>query len=123
VANGGLVGHSFTNAGYGFQEIGVTNPTTPVAFSGLRMTPTSPFLGLTKHHLSILGNGRATGEGGVCLGDSGGPNCYEGVGAPLANLEVSLNVGQGAHACDAGINTGQRLDLPEVLAFLDPWVD
>lgn len=27
--NGGLVGHSFVNVGYGFQQISFVNPTTP----------------------------------------------------------------------------------------------
>lgn len=122
-AKGGLVDHSFTDVGYGFQDISFVNPTTPIAFSGLRMVATSPFLGLTKDHLTMLENDRATAEGGVCMGDSGGPNFFGPAGTSSANLQVGLNVGQGYHDCGAGTTTSQRLDLPEALAFLDRWTD
>lgn len=120
---GGLVDHSFTDVGFGFQQISFVNPTTPIAFNGLRMVATSPFVGLTTDHLVMLGNNRATAEGGVCIGDSGGPNFLGHSGTLGGNLEVSLNVGQGNHGCAAGIMSSQRLDLPEVLAFLDPWLE
>ena len=115
-ANGSLTATSFTNVGYGFQSISFVNPTTPVAFDGRRMTSTSPFGGLTKDHLLTLENGNATGEGGVCMGDSGGPNF-------LGDVVVGLNVGQGYHGCDIGNNASQRLDLPAVLEFLGPFAD
>jgi hypothetical protein len=119
----GLVGHSFTDVGFGFQNISFKNPTTPTAFNGLRMAATSPFVGLTRDHLTMLQNDRATGEGGICLGDSGGPNFFGARGTPSGALQVSLNVGQGGHGCGTGITASQRLDLPDVLAFLDPWTD
>ena len=120
-AHGGLARQSVTNVGYGFQSVSTRNPTTPIAFNGLRMTSTSPILGLTRDHLTTLENGRATGEGGVCMGDSGGPNFLGTAVGPNGTLQVSLNVGQGYHGCDAGINSSQRLDLPSVLGFLAPF--
>lgn len=80
---------------------------------------TSPFVGLTQDHLLTLENGNATGEGGVCLSDSGGPNFYGPAGSPFGNLVVGLNVGHGYHACGVGNNASQRLDLPQVLTFLE----
>ena len=122
-AKGSLVDHGFTNVGFGFQEISFVNPTTPIAFNGLRMLAKSPFLGLTRDHLTMLENDRATGEGGGCMGDSGGPNFFGAPGTSLGNLQVSLNTGRGYHDCGAGTTTSQRLDLPEVLAFLGPWLE
>jgi hypothetical protein len=122
-ARGGLVGQSFTNVGYGLQSGSFVNRNTPFEWNGLRMTSTSPYLALTRDHLVLLENPRATGEGGVCTGDSGGPNFMGAPGTPLGNLAVSLNVGRGYHDCDTGMTTSQRLDLPEVLGFLAPYFD
>ncbi len=122
-SNGGLVGHSFTNVGYGQQSGSFVNKNVPNEWNGLRMVATAPFVGLSKDHVAMLENGRATGEGGVCTGDSGGPNFYGSAGTAYGNLAVSLNVGQGYHDCGAGVTTSQRLDLPSVLDFLAPWRD
>lgn len=122
-SNGGLVGHSFTSVGYGQQSGSFVNKNVPNEWNGLRMATTTPFLGLSKDHLAMLQNRRATGEGGVCIGDSGGPNFYGSAGTANGNLAVSLNVGQGYHDCEAGATTSQRLDLPSVLEFLAPWTD
>jgi hypothetical protein len=122
-ARGGLVGHSFTNVGYGLQSGSFVNRNTPFEWNGLRMTSTSPYLGLTRDHLVLLENPRATGEGGVCTGDSGGPNFIGAAGSTHGHLAVSLNVGRGYHDCDDGMTTSQRLDLPEVLAFLEQFLD
>lgn len=116
-AVGGLVGASLVNVGYGVQRFGWNNPTVTPLFDGLRRVSTSPYLGLTKSHLMYLMNERATGEGGICVLDSGGPQFYDG-------LEVAINTGIGMAPCTGGaIGSSQRLDLPEVLDFLEPWME
>lgn len=123
VAGGDLAGHDLTNVGYGFDSIGWRNPTTPVAFDGRRLMATTPALGLTRDHLNLLQNLSATDGGGICMGDSGGPNFWGPADSATADLQVALNVGQGQHGCGIGGSASQRLDLPEVLAFLHPWID
>lgn len=117
-AQGGLVGQSLVNVGYGLQRFGWSNPTVWPLFDGLRRVSSSPYLGLTKDHLLYQMNATATGEGGVCLFDSGGPQFLDG-------FEVSLTTGIGVAPCAPGaIGASQRLDLPGVLAFLaDPWTE
>lgn len=113
-ANGGLVGSSLENVGYGLQRYGWRNPTIWPLFDGLRRVSTSAYLGLTKDHLLYLMNS-AAGSGGICVFDSGGPQFLNGI-------EVSLSTGIGAAPCSVGaIGASQRLDLPEVLEFLEPW--
>lgn len=123
VAGGDLAGHALTLVGYGFDSISWRNPTTPVAFDGRRLVATAPALGITLDHVGLLQNLSATGDGGVCTGDSGGPDFWGPAGSGAADLQVALNVGRGFHDCGIGGSASQRLDLPAVLAFLDPWVD
>lgn len=116
-AAGGLVGVSLVNVGYGVQRFGYNNPTVAPFFDGLRRFSTSPYLGLTKSHVMYLMNERATGEGGICVLDSGGPQFYD-------ELEVAINTGIGMAPCAGGaIGSSQRLDLPEVLDFLEGWTE
>jgi hypothetical protein len=75
-AKGGLVDQMFVNVGYG---TGATR-TGPPAFpwTGLREYSLSEFMGLQPNWLGLLMNSNATGEGGDCYGDSGGPKFFEG---------------------------------------------
>lgn len=116
-ARSGLVGDRLVNVGYGLQQFGWANPTIWPLFDGLRRVSTSPYLGLTKDHVLYQMNATATGEGGVCVLDSGGPQFLEG-------YEVSLTTGIGVAPCAPGaIGASQRLDVPGVLEFLEPWTE
>ena len=42
-----------------------------------RWYSTSPYGGLTQNNLHLQGNHQATGQGGTCFGDSGGPHFWE----------------------------------------------
>jgi hypothetical protein len=55
----------------------------------------------------------AQGKGGICFGDSGGPDILTGTSTILA---VNSYVTNGN--C-AGVTYSQRVDLPEILAFID----
>jgi secreted trypsin-like serine protease len=59
----------------------------------------------------------ATGDGGTCYGDSGGPHFLGGVDS---NLEVALTV-TGDAVCKA-TDRDYRLDTPEAREFLDDYV-
>jgi hypothetical protein len=115
---GGLRGHSFVNVGYGWvpNDRGRPDGVPP----GLRRMTTSPFMALTQGYLKLLMRTDATGEGGTCFGDSGAPSLYEPVPGARSNLAVAVTTG-GDRWCRA-MGRNQRLDLPEVRAFLDDFV-
>lgn len=120
-AAGGLRGHSFTAVGYGYEGLDRSefSPNAERVWLGHRLVSTSPFMALTRDLLFTQANSAATGEGGTCFYDSGGPHFFslDGEGS---NLVVALQSG-GDMTCQA-LNTSQRLDMPEVLAFLAPYV-
>ena len=117
-AQGGLRGHSFVNVGYGVVPNDRGRPS--FEWDGQRRRSTSPFKGLTDAYLLLHMRTDATGEGGVCFGDSGAPEFFEPVPGELSNLAVSLTVG-GDAVCRAQ-SRNQRLDIPSVRAFLDDFV-
>jgi hypothetical protein len=113
-ANGGLVGTSFDNVGYGVHPAWKKAPPS-FGFDGKRWFSTSPFQGLTKTWLKLLMNNDATGEGGVCYGDSG-----SGHFLPGTNRIVATTTG-GDAVCRAE-SYNYRLDTAVARAFLDDYV-
>jgi secreted trypsin-like serine protease len=91
------------NVGYGFDSA-----KTPV-FDGVRRTSTSVLAKVDATTISLK-----LREGGVCFGDSGGPQ--------LAGDVVAAIVSTGNKTC-SGQSTGYRLDTPSARAFLAPYVD
>lgn len=120
-ANGGLVGHSFVNVGYGLGDPGrsLISPTAELPWTGEREASTSRYMALTRDHLFLLENGQATGGGGTCGGDSGGP-AYFAASGEGANLVVALNT-SGDPACVA-LSQRTRLDREDVLEFLESYL-
>jgi Trypsin len=116
-ARGGLVGHVFEVVGYGVNGIdrSVASPNVMVTWFGMRFVATQPFMALTPYYLKLLANSNATGLGGVCLGDSGGPVFW----TPGSRLVVALT-SAGDSKCQA-LNEHQRLDTASVLDFLAPF--
>jgi V8-like Glu-specific endopeptidase len=116
--DGTLNGTRFTSVGYGIQEPvpgpgGITN-----AFPMERWVASGEFNALTPAWLRISQN-QATGDGGTCSGDSGGPQ-FLGSGANETNTQVSITI-TGDVFCFA-TNVDYRLDTPQARTFLAPFV-
>lgn len=117
-ARGELVGHSFVNVGYGVIPTDRGEPN--FQRDPIRRVSTSPFKGLTPAYLLLNMRTDATGEGGVCYGDSGSPKFFEPVPGARSNLVPAITFG-GDRICRAH-NYNQRLDIPSVRSFLDDFV-
>ncbi len=98
-----LRGQLFTNVGYG--SVGRETGGGPARFlyDLQRRVSLAPFSALTRSSLKLQGNLSATGLGGVCFGDSGGP-AFLGGSATIAAITSGGN-----QAC-AGPSDAYRLD-------------
>ncbi len=118
-ADGALKGQEFTSVGYGIASAGIGVPfRAPLenwSFDGLRNQALSPFAALDKGFLYLLANEDATGEGGACYGDSGGPQFIGDT-----NTIVSLT-SSGDRVCRA-INVNTRVDTVNAREFLGRYV-
>ena len=74
-AKGALSDAIFINVGYGTSATKTGQPS--FSFDGRRYWSESEFMGLQKFWLGLLMNASATGLGGDCYGDSGGPKFLE----------------------------------------------
>jgi hypothetical protein len=121
-AGGGLRGHIFVNVGYGLTSVdrSLLSPTVTATTDGLRRMSTSPFMALTMNQLLLLENVSATGQGGTCAGDSGGPKFYEAIPGVLSNLVVAITT-SGDPVCRS-LSQNQRLDTASARSFLDDFV-
>lgn len=113
-AAGTLQNTTFVNVGYGVTTDFKGGPPAQT-FDGMRRRSTSPYSGLTPIWLHLLANNDATGQGGTCFGDSGGPHFLGD-----SNLVVSVTSWGDTH-CRA-LNMTQRLDTEAARAFLDDYV-
>ena len=117
-AAGTLNGTYFTSVGYGIQEPqtgpgGITN-----SFPMERWYAAGEFDALNATWLRISQND-ATGDGGTCNGDSGGPQ-FLGAGNTETNTQVSITI-TGDVFCYA-TNVDYRIDTPQARAFLGQFV-
>ena len=117
-ADGTLKGQLFTSVGYGILE-----PTTGAggithAFPMVRRYSVGHFWALTSAWLR-LAQTQATGDGGTCNGDSGGPE-FLGAGANETPIQVSVTI-TGDVQCYA-TNVDYRLDTPQARDFLGQFV-
>jgi secreted trypsin-like serine protease len=117
-ANGTLNRALFTSVGYGIQEPetgpgGITHD-----FPMERWYAAGEFNALNKSWLRIS-QVQATGDGGTCSGDSGGPQ-FLGAGATETKTQVSITI-TGDLECFA-TNVTYRLDTPQARAFLGQFV-
>jgi Trypsin len=103
-----LDGASFRLVGYGADpDYSAAEPRYFIR--GYRQTATAPFLDLTAAQLLLQG-AAASGQGGLCLGDSGSPQFLGGSGTAVSLLSA---VGDTCRDIVA-----QRLDLPSDRRFL-----
>jgi secreted trypsin-like serine protease len=109
-AKGKLSKALFINVGYGTSATRRGIPDFP--YDGLRKSSKSEFMGLQPTWLGLLMNTSATGEGGDCYGDSGGPKFLDG----NTNM-VLATVTTGDYPCRS-TTWDWRLDTPEARGFL-----
>jgi hypothetical protein len=117
-ASGALNRALFTSVGYGIQEPqpgpgGITSD-----FPMERWRSVGEFDALNKAWLRIAQT-QATGDGGTCSGDSGGPQ-FLGGGASETTTQTSITI-TGDVFCFA-TNVTYRLDTPQARAFLRQFV-
>jgi hypothetical protein len=115
-AGDGLRGRWFTTVGYGLGGLdrSLSSKHVSISFDGFRNVSSAPFGSLTKSHLGVLENTNATGGGGTCNGDSGGPAFPDWPGAP--NYQVAIT-SSGDPVCRAQ-SRRQRLDTAVVQDWL-----
>jgi hypothetical protein len=113
-ANGGLVGQTFVNVGYGVIPSWKGAP-PEFTFDGKRNVSTSLFQALTQTWLKLLMNNDATGLGGVCYGDSGSGHFLPGTSTIVATTT-------GGDAVCRAENYNYRLDTAAARDFLDDYV-
>jgi len=108
----------FTAVGYGdYAEVpDVKKP--PFPNDGYRRYAVSAFNSLGPSYLRLSQND-ATGNGGTCNGDSGGPNFF-GAGATETNVIAAITI-TGDTLCNS-TNVDYRLDIPTAQDFLRQYV-
>jgi hypothetical protein len=111
---GQLRGQSFINVGYGSGASLKGGPSFP--YDGLRNVSLSRFMALQPNWLGLLMNTSATGQGGDCYGDSGGPKFLES--DPTTVLAIVVT---GDTPCRA-TTWDYRLDTPSARAFLGEYL-
>jgi hypothetical protein len=104
----------FVNVGYGTSSTRTGPPDFP--FDGKRSYSRSEFMGLQPTWLGLLMNNNATGQGGDCYGDSGGPKFIDG-----NSTMIVATVTTGDYPCRA-TTWDWRLDTPEARGFLGQYV-
>jgi hypothetical protein len=123
-ARNGLRGQDFTNVGYGatgYHFGGGAPQLTDFAIATRRIS-TSPFQALEPAVLRLLETTSATGEGGVCFGDSGSARLLNVAGRDVAVAIVSTSPRGASPFCTGGTPFNYRLDTPSARAFLGQFV-
>ena len=113
-AQGALSKTLFVNVGYGNSANRRGQPS--FGWDGKRNMSKSEFMALQPTWLGLLMNTSATGEGGDCYGDSGGPKFLDG-----NPNRIYATVTTGDFWCRA-TTWDWRLDTPEARAFLGQFV-
>ncbi|MEJ2707366.1 MAG: trypsin-like serine protease [Anaerolineales bacterium] len=114
-AEGALKGQSFVTVGYGTVRDDKTGGFHPLYWEGARRFATGTYNALTKSWLKISMN-PATGDGGTCYGDSGGPHFLGD-----SDMVVSVTV-TGDAPCRA-TDVTYRLDTESARSYLKDFVD
>ena len=107
----GLAGSTFTLVGYGADpDYSAAQPR--YLAPGYRQTATAPYLALTSGQLHLEGS-HQSGQGGLCLGDSGSPQFLGASNVAVSQLSA---VGDTCRQIVA-----QRLDAPADRGFASGW--
>ncbi|HYH79991.1 MAG TPA: trypsin-like serine protease [Longimicrobium sp.] len=113
-AQNGLNNTLFVNVGYGVSASRTGIPSFP--YDGTRKYSKSEYMGLQPYWLGLLMNASATGLGGDCYGDSGGPKFIDG-----RTDMVVATVTTGDYNCRA-TTWDYRLDTNSAREFLGRFV-
>ena len=113
-AQNGLNNQLFLNVGYGGDATITGKPA--FTYDGVRKVSKSPFQSLQGSWLVLKMNSHATGEGGDCYGDSGGPKFIDGNTSMIVALVVTGDVPCRSTTKD------YRLDIPQARTFLAQYV-
>ena len=108
----------FTSVGYGAQSVTSGPGGKTFHYQDTRYVSTGTLNSVTPAWLRISQN-PATGNGGTCYGDSGGPN-FLGAGSNETNIVAGTTI-TGDTACRS-TNVDYRLDTPSGRAFLGQYV-
>jgi len=100
---------TFVNVGYGLLD---GWPPPNLVDNEDRWYSSSPYRGLTQNNLHLLQNPVATGEGGTCFGDSGGPHFWK-------DTLIIVSVTSWGDAICRSNDMTQRLDIASVLDWLE----
>ena len=107
-------GQAITSVGYGAYDVSNAPGGKVFSYDDVRMTAVGSLRAVNKAWLRISMN-PATGDGGTCYGDSGGPNF-------LGNTNVIAATTITGDAVCRSTNTTYRLDTPAARAFLAQFV-
>jgi hypothetical protein len=110
---GTLRNATFVNVGYGGATTRRGRPA--ISYPSRRLWSVSPFRALTHGWLGLLINTNATGQGGDCYGDSGGPKFL------LETNVIYATVSWGDIPCRA-TSWNYRLDIPSARNFLGEYL-
>jgi secreted trypsin-like serine protease len=108
----------FTSVGYGAQSVTSGPGGKTFHYADIRFVSTGTLNATNPAWLRISQN-PATGNGGTCYGDSGGPN-FLGAGAGETNIVAGTTI-TGDTACRS-TNVDYRLDTPSARSFLARFV-
>jgi hypothetical protein len=108
----------FTSVGYGDYAEVPDSQKPPYPNDGYRRYAVGSFNALDPAYLRLTQNA-ATGDGGTCNGDSGGPNFF-GAGSTETTVIAAITT-TGDTLCKA-TNVDYRLDIPEAQSFLRQFV-
>lgn len=112
------VGTGFTSVGYGAQSVTNGPGGKVLHYQDTRYVATGTLNSVTSSWLKISMN-PATGDGGTCYGDSGGPN-FLGAGASETNIVAGTTI-TGDAWCRA-TNVDYRMDTASARMFLRQYV-
>ncbi len=115
----GLKGQQFTAVGYGALEPSIGGGPPTFQLTGERRVAVSSFNALNKAWLRLSQN-NATGDGGTCFGDSGGPNF---LGAAGSETQIIAGITVTGDAMCLATNVIYRLDTTAARAFLSQFVE
>jgi secreted trypsin-like serine protease len=107
-AQGEIQDDTFVAVGYGLLE---GFPPSTQTDNESRWFATSPYGGLTQNNLHLQQNTNATGQGGTCFGDSGGPRFWQ-------DTLILVSVTSWGDANCRSNDMTQRVDIASVLDWL-----